>query len=299
MRAGSKRYVTNQSVDDRPPTKAAGSTGGGSRLFGNSPHVAKGEVITGREVVPEDQIRDAPRITKQPPSRNPGSAPAKSVVATSEARPAADPMLRRADVHSIPTHRTQPHHAPLEAPEEQTFIHGFPVSKRKLEAFSELLKTTESKISEDPRAVGPAVRALGDAMMKMHLDHVGELNKQAMGNTDQAIRDRVASARAGWARESAADPARLMDAQAAMHRFAQHDPQGHAELVQLLNHSGLGDHPAMAKFGAWVNRQRLPNGNARSLNAASQASQGREYRSASGAPSAMSKAGRLYQNSSR
>ena len=205
--------------------------------------------------------------------------------------------MQRADVHSIPTHRTQPHHTPQEAPEEQTVIHGYPVNRRKLEAFSELLKATETKISDDPRAAGPALRELSDQLMRMHLDHVKELNRHAMGNTDQAIRDRVASARSDWARQSAGDPGRLMDAQRAMGSYKAHDPEGHAQLTELLNHSGLGDHPAMARFGAWVGRQRLPTGGTNyNPQAASKASQGREYRVPAGAPSsAMSKASRLYK----
>ena len=120
----------------------------GANRYGKGLTVKHGEVqdrrpVTGTETIPADQVRTAPRVTVQAPNRHPGSVPAKNMAATAAARPAADPVQRHVQQSGIPHHRTEPTHRPAES-EEQTLVHGYPVNKRKLQAFSELLKATET-----------------------------------------------------------------------------------------------------------------------------------------------------------
>ena len=192
-----QRYAEAKAVcAARPPTTYSYTlTGdkpmvaGAKNRYGKGLTVKHGEVqdrrpVTGTETIPADQVRTAPRVTVQAPNRHPGSVPAKNMAATAAARPAADPVQRHVQQSGIPHHRTEPTHRPAES-EEQTLVHGYPVNKRKLQAFSELLKATETRISDDPRAVGPAVRELGDQMLKMHLAHVDEMNKGVLAEHEE------------------------------------------------------------------------------------------------------------------
>ena len=271
---------------------------GAKNRYGKGLTVKHGEVqdrrpVTGTKTIPADQVRTAPRVTVQAPNRHPGSVPAKNMAATAAARPAADPVQRHVQQSGIPHHRTEPTHRPAES-EEQTLVHGYPVNKRKLQAFSELLKATETRISDDPRAVGPAVRELGDQMLKMHLAHVDEMNKGVLAEHEKYIQQAATHARAQWADETLARPdghALMSGAKATMARYAAEHPQHAAELTAVAGHSGLGNHHAMLHFAAWAGKKQLPASSGHwSPNAAKTAAAGRQY----GPPSSMSKASKLY-----
>jgi hypothetical protein len=290
-------FVSMMDAGARRPMRAGG------KRYANPLTVKHGEVVdnrpvTGAETIPADQVRTAPRVVRQPDPKHPGGVPQKSVVAASQARPAADPVVRHVQHSGIPHHRTEPTHRPAES-EEQTIINGHPVSKRKLEAFSELLKVTETKIASDPRAVGPAVRELGDQMMKMHLAHVKELNDQALADHEKYIQQAATHARAQWNDETLARPdghQLISGAKATMAQYAREHPSHAAELTAVAGHSGLGNHHAMLHFASWAGKKQLPTGGTHyAPQGAPAGSQGRAYKAPAGAPSAMSRASRMYK----
>ena len=267
----------------------------GSRRYGGPSMAADSRPVTGREIIPPDQVRTAPRVTVQAPGRHPGSVPAKNMAATSAARPAADPVVRHVQQSGIPHHRTEPTHRPPEA-EEMSIVKGVPLNKKKLAHFSETLDSAAQRIANDPRSVGPEVQKLKDELVNLHLDHVADENKKAMAARECWLQEEATRARAAWEKETLGRPdgARLMTrAGAAMDQYKREHPSQAAELLSLMGHSGLGNHSSMLHFASWAGeRRQLPAAPTHyAPNAPKTGAQGRQY----GPPSSMSKAARLYK----